>query len=84
MGSWFIFIRSIEQSSVSWCSQGVGDGIDLQCFERDSTKHCVEIGSKQGIEDGVPTGVIIGPAARVSPGCSSVTIPRSSSRVPTS
>ena len=66
---------------VSWCSQGIGNGIDLQCFERDSTKHCVEIGSKQGIED-MPQPVII-ERSTGQPGCNSVTIPRSSSRVPT-
>jgi hypothetical protein len=30
---------------------GCGDGVDLQRFEGDRTKHRVEIGGKQGIED---------------------------------
>ena len=54
-----VLIRAIEGNGCRILVQPRGgDGIDFQCFQRDSAKHTVEIGRKQRIED-LPQPVIM-------------------------
>src|SRR5439155_25511266 len=56
---WFIRRRSIERNGCGVLMQpGCRDSVDFQRLERDSTKHRVEIGCKQRIEN-VPQAIIV-------------------------